>query len=90
MAHTKSGGTVKNGRDSAGKRLGVKKYDGETIKVGAIIIRQRGTRFVAGLNVKEGSDNTLYAVKSGTIKFAPQRKTNFNGDKKTVNLVSVL
>ncbi len=74
MAHKKGMGSTKNGRDSVGKSLGLKKYDGETVKAGAIIIRQRGVKFKAGDNVGRGSDNTLFAKKNGVVKFS---KTKF-------------
>jgi len=69
MAHKKSGGSAKNGRDSISKRLGVKKFGGEKINAGSIIVRQRGTKFKPGKNVGIGKDNTLFALKSGTVKF---------------------
>ena len=61
MAHKKGGGTTRNGRDSQGQRLGVKKYDGEIVKAGNIILRQRGTRIIEGSNVGRGKDFTLYS-----------------------------
>ncbi len=69
MAHKKGGGTSRNGRDSAGKRLGVKAFGGETVPAGAIIVRQRGTRFTPGANVGVGRDHTLYALADGTVRF---------------------
>ena len=90
MAHTKAGGTTKLGRDSQPKYLGVKLYAGEPAKAGSIIIRQRGTRFVAGDGVRRGGDDTLYAIRQGTIKFTTIRKQNFDGTKKHVKKVSVL
>ncbi len=69
MAHKKSGGSAKNGRDSIGKRLGVKKYSGQVVKAGNIIVRQRGTRIHPGENVGCGRDYTLFALKEGTVKF---------------------
>jgi len=69
MAHKKAGGSTRNGRDSESKRLGVKRYGGETIKAGNIIVRQRGTKFHAGVNVGCGKDHTLFALKDGTVKF---------------------
>ncbi len=69
MAHKKGGGTSRNGRDSAGKRLGVKAFGGETVPAGAIIVRQRGTRFTPGQNVGVGKDHTLYALIDGTVRF---------------------
>ncbi|CUR53233.1 50S ribosomal protein L27 [Buchnera aphidicola] len=69
MAHKKAGGSTRNGRDSKSKRLGIKKYGGEFIKAGNIIVRQRGTKFHPGKNVKCGKDHTLFATMTGTIKF---------------------
>lgn len=69
MAHKKSGGSAKNGRDSISKRLGVKKFGGEKINAGSIIIRQRGLNFKAGKNVGIGRDYTLFALVSGNVKF---------------------
>ncbi len=69
MAHKKGQGSVKNGRDSNSKRLGVKKYGGEVVISGNIIIRQRGTRWVAGRNVGMGKDHTLFALVDGRVRF---------------------
>lgn len=69
MATKKSGGSAKNGRDSHSKRLGVKRYGGEVVTAGAILVRQRGTRFAPGLNVKRGSDDTLFALTPGSVRF---------------------
>ena len=69
MAHKKAGGSTRNGRDSISKRLGVKKFDGEKVKPGNIIVRQRGTKFHPGLNVGMGKDYTLYALIDGIVKF---------------------
>ena len=69
MAHKKAGGSSRNGRDSAGKRLGVKLFDGQVCKGGAIIVRQRGTKFHPGDNVGRGGDDTLFATATGTVKF---------------------
>lgn len=69
MSKTKAGGSTKNGRDSAAKRLGTKAFDGEFVNAGAIIVRQRGTSIHPGENVGRGSDDTLFALTSGTIKF---------------------
>ena len=69
MAHTKAQKSAKGNRDSIAKRLGVKKFGGEKVKVGMIIVRQRGTRFRPGEGVKKGKDDTLYAVKEGKVKF---------------------
>jgi len=69
MAHKKGGGSSRNGRDSAGKRLGVKAYGGQTVTAGSIIVRQRGTKVHPGLNVGKGSDDTLFARISGRVDF---------------------
>lgn len=90
MAHTKSAGAGKYGRDSQPKYLGVKKFDGEPVKIGAILVRQRGTKILAGDGVRRGSDDTLYAVKAGTIKFKSRRKNRFDGSIRHVKIVNVL
>jgi large subunit ribosomal protein L27 len=69
MAHKKAGGSTKNGRDSESKRLGVKRFGGENVLGGAIIVRQRGTRFKAGKNIGVGRDHTLYALADGKVVF---------------------
>ena len=69
MAHKKAGGSTRNGRDSQGKRLGVKKFGGETVKAGNILVRQRGTTYHPGLNVGLGSDFTLFALADGVVEF---------------------
>ncbi len=74
MAHKKSGGSAKNGRDSQSKRLGVKRYDGELVLPGTIIVRQRGTRIHAGRNVGLGRDHTIFARVEGRVKFEPFNK----------------
>ena len=73
MAHKKGGGSSRNGRDTAGKRLGVKTYGGEMVSAGSIIMRQRGTKVHPGLNVGKGSDDTLFAKKSGRVSFNKSR-----------------
>lgn len=79
MAHKKAGGSSRNGRDSQAKRLGVKRYGGQLINAGSIIVRQRGTQFHAGDNVGMGRDHTLFAKVTGTVEFtvkgAEKRKT---------------
>jgi large subunit ribosomal protein L27 len=74
MAHKKGQGSIKNGRDSAGKRLGVKLYGSEIAKAGSILIRQRGTYYKPGKNVKRGSDDTLFSLISGKVAFRSTRK----------------
>ena len=73
MAHKKSGGSSRNGRDSAGRRLGVKKFGGEAVDAGAIIVRQRGTKFWPGDNVGMGKDHTLFAKSPGQVKFVTKK-----------------
>jgi len=74
VAHKKGGGRTKNGRDSQSKRLGVKRYGGERVNAGTIIVRQRGTRIHPGNNVGVGRDYTLFALIDGIVKFEPARK----------------
>jgi large subunit ribosomal protein L27 len=74
MAHKKSGGSAKNGRDSHGQRLGVKRYDGEHVLPGTIIVRQRGTKIHPGLNVGMGRDYTIFSMIEGRVKFSPFAK----------------
>ena len=69
MAHKKGGGSTRNGRDSKGQRLGVKRYDNELVRAGTIIVRQRGTRIAPGTNVGVGRDHTLFALVDGKVKF---------------------
>ena len=83
MAHKKAGGSSRNGRDSAGRRLGVKKFGGEKVLAGNIIIRQRGTKVHPGDNVGIGKDHTLFATSAGVIKFSQKSK-----GKMFVNVVS--
>ena len=73
MSKTKGGGSTRNGRDSAAQRLGVKVFDGTSVKSGSIIVRQRGTRFHPGLNVGRGGDDTLFATAQGTVKFGTRK-----------------
>ncbi|MFC1595028.1 50S ribosomal protein L27 [Patescibacteria group bacterium] len=90
MAHTKSGGSTSNLRDSQPKYLGVKLYSGQNAKAGSIIVRQRGTRFLAGKNVGIGRDHSLFALKEGTISFTEKRKKRLNGSvvkRKVVNVI---
>jgi large subunit ribosomal protein L27 len=90
MAHRKAGGTARNLRDSNPKYLGTKLYDGQAAQAGSVIIRQRGTRILAGKNVLVGVDHTLFASKPGTVKFTTKRKMKFDGtvtNKKVVNVI---
>ena len=83
MAHKKSGGSSRNGRDSDGRRHGVKKYGGEAVIAGNIIVRQRGTKFWPGDNVGMGKDHTLFATEQGAVKFVTKRD-----DRTYVNVVA--
>jgi len=83
MAHKKAGGSTRNGRDSVSKRLGVKRFGGEEVPAGSIIVRQRGTRFHAGTNVGMGRDHTLFAKANGEVKFEVKGQAN----RKTVSIV---
>jgi large subunit ribosomal protein L27 len=74
MAHKKGGGSSRNGRDSQSKRLGVKRFGGQLVTAGSIIVRQRGTKFLAGQNVGTGRDWTLYALVDGRVAFSSDRK----------------
>lgn len=79
MAHKKAGGSTSLGRDSQSKRLGVKLFQGQFAKAGSILIRQRGSKFRAGENVKRGGDDTLYAGTEGLVKFSRKKVTKFTG-----------
>lgn len=84
MAHKKGGGSSRNGRDSQSKRLGVKKFGGEFVRAGHILVRQRGTRIHPGLNVDRGGDDTLFAISDGVVRFDFGR-----GGRKRVNVIPV-
>lgn len=90
MAHTKSGGSTKLGRDSISKRLGIKKQEGQSVKTGEILIRQRGSKYLAGGNVAQAGDDTLYALKNGVVKFTNKKKIRFDGNHRYVTIISVL
>jgi large subunit ribosomal protein L27 len=79
MAHKKAGGSTRNGRDSRAQNLGVKRFGGQTVSAGTILVRQRGTRIHPGRNVGKGGDDTLFALVDGTVEFE-----DFRGDKKRV------
>ncbi|MFT7645219.1 MAG: large subunit ribosomal protein L27 [Candidatus Paceibacteria bacterium] len=90
MSTKKAGGTSKNLRDSQPKYLGVKRSDGQSVKIGQIIVRQRGTKIDAGKGVKVGKDHTIFAMIDGVVSFRNSRKTNFTGkivSKKMVHVV---
>ena len=89
MAHRKAGGSTSLGRDSISKRLGVKKFGGEKVKIGQVIVRQRGTKFRPGDNVKRGEDDTLFAMKNGFVKFSTKKIRVFTGKLAKKRIVSV-
>ncbi len=89
MAHTKAGGSAKNLRDSQPKFLGIKKTDGEQAAIGEVIVRQRGTKVMAGKNVGIGVDHTLFALKPGTVRYGSKRKIHFDGTKMVRKIVHV-
>jgi len=89
MAHTKSGGSTKLGRDSISKRLGVKRQESQRVKVGEVLIRQRGTKYLPGLNVARAGDDTLYALKNGAVKFSRKKKIKFDGNHRYVTVITV-
>jgi large subunit ribosomal protein L27 len=84
MAHKKGQGSSRNGRDSNAQRLGVKRFGGESVLSGAILVRQRGTKFHPGENVKKGGDDTLFAVADGVVKFETKR-----GDRQFISVYPV-
>jgi large subunit ribosomal protein L27 len=90
MSATKAKGSSKNGRDSQSKRLGVKIYGGQNIKKGMIIIRQRGSKYYTGENVSVGSDDTIFAVKDGTVAFRERKVKSHTGHRVAKTFVSVI
>jgi large subunit ribosomal protein L27 len=90
MSKVKAGGTSKNLTDSKPKFLGVKVADGQTAKAGSIIVRQRGTRYLAGTNTDLGKDHTIFATKAGVVKFSNKRKVRFDGKTVIRKLVQVI
>ena len=89
MAHKKAGGSTRLGRDSESKRLGVKRSDGQAVKAGEILIRQRGTKWRPGKNVRQGRDDTLYAKVAGIVKFSKKKVTKFDGALKLKTFINV-
>lgn len=89
MATKKAGGTAKNLRDSNPKYLGIKLGNGSSATTGQIIVRQRGTRYLAGVNVGVGKDHTLFALKNGLVQFSHRRKISFTGERRRATTVSV-
>lgn len=90
MAHTKAKSTTKLGRDSRSQRLGVKISGGQIIKVGQIIIRQRGTKWYPGENVGRGRDDTLFALQNGKVKFEQKKRKRFDGRSRMQTIVNVV
>ena len=90
MAHRKAGGTTQLGRDSISKRLGIKLSDGQFAKAGAIIIRQRGTKYHPGKNVKKGKDDTLFATCAGIVEFVTKKLKKYDNSLKASKIVNVL
>ncbi len=90
MAHKKAGGSTSLGRDSQSKRLGVKLYDGEYAKAGSIIIRQRGTKYRPGKNVRIGKDDTLFAKIAGLVKFSTKKIRKFDNHLVAAKFVNVI
>lgn len=90
MSHKKAGGSSRNGRDSNAKRLGVKCFGGEKVTTGAVLVRQKGTKWHAGENVGIGRDFTLFALSEGTVTYAEKRRVKFDGNSKFDTIVSVL
>lgn len=90
MAKTKAAGTTRLGRDSVSKRLGIKLSGGQKARAGVVLIRQRGSRYLAGRNVRVGADDTLYAARNGVVHYKTVRKTKFNGKQRKAKIVEVL
>jgi len=90
VAKTKAKGATKLGRDSEAKRLGVKIFEGQKIRPGEVIVRQRGTKYHPGENTRRGADDTIYATASGKVQFKKIKKRSFTGRKKTVQTVRVM
>jgi large subunit ribosomal protein L27 len=89
MAKTKSAGATRLGRDSLPKYLGIKAFEGQKVNPGMIIIRQRGTKFLPGKNVKKGEDDTLYALTEGVVRFSTKKKRSFDNSQRIAKIVSV-
>lgn len=90
MAHTKSSGTTKLGRDSESKRLGVKLFDGQLAIPGNIIVRQRGSKYLAGQGVRMGSDDTIFAIRSGKVEFTTRKKKRYDGNRRLAKVINVI
>ena len=90
MAHRKAGGSTKLGRDSISKRLGIKLYEGQIAKAGAILVRQRGTKFHAGKNVGKGKDDTLFAKVAGKVHFYRRKRKKYNNSLEWTQFISIV
>lgn len=90
MAHRKAGGSTQLGRDSISKRLGIKVFGNQTVKTGQIIVRQRGTKYKPGRNVKRGNDDTLFALQDGVVQFKAKKARSFTGQLTKKTFVSVV
>lgn len=90
MAKKKASGAAKSLRDSESKRLGVKRFDGQFVNAGEVLVRQRGTKFLAGKNVAVGKDDTLYAKVAGIVKFKTLRKIHFDGSRRWRKVVNII
>ncbi|MBT3689988.1 50S ribosomal protein L27 [bacterium] len=90
MAHKKAGGSTGLGRDSISKRLGLKKHDGQEVKAGMIIVKQRGTKFRPGSNVKKGKDDTIFAIVPGKVKITQRQVKRYDGSLKPAKFISVI
>ena len=90
MAHRKAQGSTRLGRDSISKRLGVKLYENQIAKAGSILVRQRGSKFRPGRNVKKGGDDTLFALMAGKVHFYRRKKIRYDGSLKWANFISII
>jgi len=90
MAHKKAGGSTRLGRDSNPQYLGTKVGDGQSVKSGMVLIRQRGTKIHPGKNVKKGKDDTLYAILAGVVKFTRRKRKRFDGSLKLTKFVNII
>jgi large subunit ribosomal protein L27 len=90
MAHTKAGGSTQYGRDSVSKRLGIKRFGGQKVKAGEILVRQHGTKWKPGKNVKRGEDDTLYAKIAGIVKFTTRKLKGYDGNLKRKKIINVI
>lgn len=89
MSKTKQGGSSRLGRDSMSQRLGIKAHDGQAVRTGMVLIRQRGSKYLAGKNVKIGSDDTIYSMADGKVSFSTKNKKLYDGSSREVRVISV-